>query len=152
MSRLPRRFPNAALTAPPRYHVPAHVREHVDYITPGLKLLVPSRTRSDSEKKNLEKRIFGVTAGKKAPILPPLKKALPASLTDILKRALNQICQVAVIPECIDSEFPFSHSFSWSTILIQYQRSTTSPSPPKQPLETNSASLKTSTTSTAKQI
>ncbi|KAL8832256.1 MAG: hypothetical protein Q9191_000388 [Dirinaria sp. TL-2023a] len=84
------------------YQVPAHVQEHIDYITPGLKLLVPARTRSGSEAQQLEKRIFGVT-GKNTPILPPLKKALPAPLSNILKLTLNAICQVAVIPQCIST-------------------------------------------------
>ena len=84
-----------------RYQVPAHVQEHVDYITPGLKLLTPSSSRSKNE---LEKRTFGVTA-KNIPILPPKMKALPESLASILKMPLTAICNVAVIPQCIQSKF-----------------------------------------------
>ena len=87
-----------------RYQVPAHVQEHVDYITPGLKLLTPSSSRSKADRSELEKRTFGVTA-KNIPILPPKKKALPQSLASILKMPLTAICNVAVIPQCIQSTF-----------------------------------------------
>ena len=80
-----------------RYHLPEHIREHVDYITPGLKLLTPSRPRDDPE---LEKRIFGVTTKGKA-ITKPKIKAMPDSLTNILAKPLSAICQVAAIPLCI---------------------------------------------------
>lgn len=83
------------------YHVPKHLSDHhIDYITPGLKLLTPSMP-SEKERKELEKRTFGVTAKGKTPILPPLKKALPDSLANILKLGLIPLCQVAITPDCI---------------------------------------------------
>ena len=82
------------------YSLPDHVIPHVDYITPGLKLLTPSFNRHE-DPKDLEKRIFGVTAHGKKPILPPVKKPLPMALPVLLDLALDAICQKAIIPECI---------------------------------------------------
>lgn len=87
-----------------KYYVPEHVRKHVDYITPGIKLLTPSSSRGE-DPKHLEKRTFGVTGKKKHPILPPLKKALPQSLQSILALGLSAICDVAIIPECIKTMY-----------------------------------------------
>ncbi|KAL9100078.1 MAG: hypothetical protein Q9163_004502 [Psora crenata] len=87
------------------YYVPVHVQEHIDYITPGLKLLTPSLPRVDN-RKELEKRIFGVTAPQQEkPILPPLKKALPESLASLLAKPLSAICDVAIIPQCISTMY-----------------------------------------------
>ena len=80
-----------------RYSLPHHVREHVDYITPGLKLLTPSRSRKDPE---LQKRIFGVTSKGKH-VEKPLLKALPESLTKLLATPLSALCDIAAIPLCI---------------------------------------------------
>jgi len=91
------------LTSESRYHVPARIQEHVDYITPGLKLLTPSKSRSKSDRNEIEKRIFGVTATNH-PILPPMKKAIPDSLANLLKMDLTAVCNVAVLPFCIQSE------------------------------------------------
>jgi len=91
------------LTYESRYRVPAHVQEHVDYITPGLKLLTPSRSRSKSHRNEIEKRTFGVTATNH-PILLPKKKPMPDSLANILKMPLSAVCNVAVLPFCIRSE------------------------------------------------
>ncbi|KAG8526033.1 uncharacterized protein KY384_000795 [Bacidia gigantensis] len=44
------------------YSVPAHVQPHIDYITPGLKLLTPSHPKDPEEKAKVRKRTFGVTA------------------------------------------------------------------------------------------
>ena len=83
------------------YRVPAHVRKHVDYITPGLKLLTPSKPRDGN--KQLDKRIFGSTGPGKPKPLPPLKKALPDSLSSIMAQPLSAICDVAIIPQCIST-------------------------------------------------
>ena len=86
------------------YSVPAHLQEHIDYITPGLKLLTPSMPREPEKRKELEKRIFGVTApGDKKPILPPLKKALGISIAQLLAKPLSALCDVAIIPLCIST-------------------------------------------------
>ena len=86
------------------YSVPTHLQEHIDYITPGLKLLTPSVPREPEKRKELEKRIFGVTApGAKKPILPPLKKALEITINALLAKPLSALCQVAIIPVCIST-------------------------------------------------
>ena len=78
------------------YHFPEHITKHIDYISPGLKLLTPSMPRE-----GIEKRTFGVTGQKgKKPILP-LRKALPMALDALLKLALKTICDQAIVPQCI---------------------------------------------------
>lgn len=45
------------LPACDRYHVPKHVQEHIDYITPGIKLMAPLDEKISEEGwKNMEKR------------------------------------------------------------------------------------------------
>ncbi|KAF1990249.1 putative alkaline serine protease AorO [Aulographum hederae CBS 113979] len=78
------------------YSLPSHVRPHVDYINPGLVLL--SSGRKPVADGSLEKRVMGVTSSVS---LPPIFKAMPASITDLLKRALGTRCQVAITPDCI---------------------------------------------------
>ena len=80
-----------------RYSLPHHVREHVDYITPGLKLLTPSKSRQDPE---LHKRIFGVTT-KGKDLLRPILKSLPETLASLLALPLSALCDVAAVPLCI---------------------------------------------------
>ena len=90
------------------YHVPRHVQKHVDYITPGLKLLTPSMRRGEA-KPELEKRTFGVTAPisdpakSRKPILPPLRAKLPVSIETLLSQPLAQSCQQAILPACIST-------------------------------------------------
>ncbi len=90
------------------YHVPQHVQDHVDYITPGLKLVTPS-VRPGATKLELEKRTFGVTGNvsnttdAKKPILPPLKAKLPVDIQTLLSQPLKQSCQQGIIPDCIST-------------------------------------------------
>lgn len=91
-------FPRQRSDAKTRYHVPASVSSHIDYITPGIKLYVPTTESSQGE--SLEKRTFGVTGGKP---LPPLLKALPDALSNLLQQGLRGLCQMAIIPGCIDT-------------------------------------------------
>jgi tripeptidyl-peptidase-1 len=39
-----------------RYHVPKHIQEHLDYITPGIRLLAPFEKPKEREKRSLSKR------------------------------------------------------------------------------------------------
>lgn len=39
-----------------RYHVPEHITPHVDYITPGIRLLAPPEAPKDHQKRSLSKR------------------------------------------------------------------------------------------------
>jgi tripeptidyl-peptidase-1 len=65
------------------YHVPKHVQEHVDYITPGLRLLAD------------HKRGFGMS--KDGAPIPPKKRPYPEPI------AMNDLktCDVAITPACI---------------------------------------------------
>ena len=78
-----------------RYHVPAHVRPHIDYITPGIKLFAAGKGRRGS--KGLEKRTIRNH--------PPLKAALPMPMSDIVASITSDaplaICDVAITPPCI---------------------------------------------------
>jgi tripeptidyl-peptidase-1 len=84
-----------------RYHVPEHLSEHIDYITPGIKLFSPARSgHAVNDKNTIEKRTFGVTNGK-ATKQPPLLKALPMAISELLGLAELSICQIAITPSCI---------------------------------------------------
>jgi tripeptidyl-peptidase-1 len=79
-----------------RYHVPEHIRHHIDYVTPGVKGLGVSQPRK------VEKRLFGL----KKPT-PPLLKALPMPIGDLLKYILDDvldICDATITPDCIKSK------------------------------------------------
>ena len=39
-----------------RYHLPHHVKDHIDYITPGIRLLAPMEKPKEHEKRSLSKR------------------------------------------------------------------------------------------------
>lgn len=91
-----------------QYSVPHHVKEHVDYITPGLKLLTPSSSKHRAEAE-IDKRTFGVTGpasnitDSKSPILPPLRAKLPVNIEALLNQPLAQSCQQAILPACIST-------------------------------------------------
>ena len=82
-----------------RYHIPAAVQEHVDYITPGIKLYAtPGKTRA---KRGLEKRTFGITGERKQ---PPLQAPLPMPFSQISSKAKNGSladCSAVITPPCI---------------------------------------------------
>lgn len=88
------------------YHVPTHITEHIDYITPGLKLFAAdkagsSRPVDDEEARSIEKRIFGVTDLKNQKPTQPLKKPLPMPIEKLLELVEDQLCNVAITPPCI---------------------------------------------------
>ena len=48
-----------------RYHVPSYIQEHVDYITPGIKLFTPARKeKTGRASSKLDERTFGATSAK----------------------------------------------------------------------------------------
>lgn len=79
------------------YHVPEHVQPHIDYITPGIRLLANERRRPS--KRSLAKRDFG---------LPPLLAELPALLSVLLGEPLTTLCSAAITPECIMTMYNIS--------------------------------------------
>ncbi|PMD36236.1 subtilisin-like protein [Hyaloscypha variabilis F] len=73
-----------------KYHVPAHVQEHVDYITPGIKLFTTKRRSAPDS--NKQKRSFNI---------PPLLKDLGMSLAALLAIPELAVCDTAITPACI---------------------------------------------------
>ncbi|KAN0096089.1 subtilisin-like protein [Hyaloscypha variabilis] len=73
-----------------KYHVPAHVQEHVDYITPGIKLFTTKRRSAPDS--NKQKRSFNI---------PPLLKDLGMSLAALLAIPELAVCDIAITPACI---------------------------------------------------
>ena len=95
-----------------RYHVPEHLSEHIDYITPGIKLFSPTRSgHSVNDKNTIEKRTFGATNGKPGK-LPPLLKQLPMAISELLGLAELSICQVAITPSCIATLYNITQATS----------------------------------------
>ena len=93
------------------YSLPDHVQEHVDYVTPGIKLhTVADTPRSKRSAYNkFGKRTFGATNGKgRAGKLPPLKKALPMALPELLGQTVETICNAAITPGCIRTLYNFT--------------------------------------------
>lgn len=80
-------------TACDQYHVPKHIQEHVDYITPGIKLLAPVKRGRDSVEKKA-KRGFGMTSGNGSP-LPPKFRAEPP----VVNPNSLTTCDLAITPD-----------------------------------------------------
>lgn len=86
------------------YHVPARIQEHIDYVTPGIKLMAGGKavTVGAKEKRTdpIEKRGFRTSAS--SPFSGPIfglelaKDAIPTSLTGQLSK-----CDTIVTPACI---------------------------------------------------
>ncbi|EGP87472.1 unnamed protein product [Zymoseptoria tritici ST99CH_1A5] len=89
------------------YHVHENVAQHVDYITPGIRLLSSRSVRADSP--SLQKRTFGF--GNQKP-LPPLLAPLPQSLESLLALPLLALCDVAITPECINAMYNITKATS----------------------------------------
>jgi tripeptidyl-peptidase-1 len=82
-----------------RYHVPAQIQEHVDYITPGIKLFSPNQ--KDRGEVDVDKRTFGVTRQKgKAGLSPPLTKPLGLPLGELSFLGLAG-CDEFITPDCV---------------------------------------------------
>lgn len=83
-----------------KYHVPAHIQEHVDYITPGIKLFVPNQ--KESSEMDVDKRTFGVTSQKgKAGFSPPLSRPLDIPILDLLSLLGLSTCDEYITPQCV---------------------------------------------------
>jgi tripeptidyl-peptidase-1 len=98
------------LPACDRYHIPSHVQKHVDYITPGIKLMAPMEKPQEHEKRGLTKRQWPHPGPQPAPgpwppgSWPPgpwPKHHWPSQpIPDDPKANLSQ-CDVAITPACI---------------------------------------------------
>lgn len=74
-----------------QYHVPAHLAEHIDYITPGVKLSAPMKKRSIKKRSGARKGAVGV---KQAPV-----GAAPAAAAGLLPADL-QTCATDMTAVC----------------------------------------------------
>ncbi|EED12678.1 alkaline serine protease AorO, putative [Talaromyces stipitatus ATCC 10500] len=75
------------------YHIPKHLSEHIDYITPGVKTLEVR----DARPAELKKRSFGL----QNPI-PPLLKDLPETIETIIEQLFSStLCDSVITPDCI---------------------------------------------------
>ncbi|KAI4154970.1 MAG: hypothetical protein LQ340_001318, partial [Diploschistes diacapsis] len=82
-----------------QYHVPAHVKEHVDYVTPGLRLL-SSGKKSRKADGELEKRGFRTSSNQKFSG-PVIKGPLPQQINGLPNSTLVSMCDEMVTPVCI---------------------------------------------------
>ena len=84
-----------------RYHVPARIRKHVDYITPGIKLLATGMRGHGG--KGIQKRTFGITGqrNKQPPLKAPLPMPMAAIAQSLVSAAPLSICDVAITPPCV---------------------------------------------------
>ncbi|KAJ5133090.1 hypothetical protein N7448_001881 [Penicillium atrosanguineum] len=73
------------------YHLPSSVREHVDYITPGITLREVTAVGKRSDAK-LKKRV--------ANGLPPILEPIAVPLEQLLGQLLD-FCDIAITPQCI---------------------------------------------------
>ncbi|KAF2717180.1 subtilisin-like protein [Polychaeton citri CBS 116435] len=80
------------------YHVPRHVQEHIDYITPGIKLFASKVSRQPEGE--IKKRTTLVHSSGSLGRTPPPTKALPIALSSIKPLSLA-LCDVAMTPDCI---------------------------------------------------
>jgi hypothetical protein len=85
------RLEASANTVLARYHVPSSVREHVDYITPGITL---------REVTGVGNRRGGSFQKRFANGLPPILEPIAVPLEQLLGQLLD-FCDVAITPQCI---------------------------------------------------
>lgn len=78
-----------------KYHVPKHIQEHIDYITPGVRLLAPVKRGHDKTFEKV-KRTTGIT--KKSRNAPRLFREIDFELANVNSTAT---CDVAISPACV---------------------------------------------------
>ena len=91
------------------YSLPVDVRDHVDYVTPGIKLsTLGSKSKKPAKRSKFQKRTFGVGSG--AGLDPPKKKPMPVSVAQVQTTEPAQMCDMVVTPECIRTFYNFTQS------------------------------------------
>ncbi|GIK05611.1 tripeptidyl-peptidase sed1 [Aspergillus viridinutans] len=75
------------------YHVPQSVQRHIDYITPGIKLL---EVEGVKRARSTEKRSLGNP-------LPPILEPLLLPLSELLGSDKLALCDLAVTPACVSA-------------------------------------------------
>lgn len=99
----------ATATACEEYRLPHHIQEHVDYVSPGIKLLAPRKPRRDliesrsssiklANGEQPEKRSFHRSDTKKFHEVPVLEKVAKGNL---------DTCDVAITPQCVQALYKF---------------------------------------------
>lgn len=84
-------FEVGLLTGRNSYQVPAYVREHIDYITPGVAMREVTGLQTPGKK--LGTRTFGGIAPKPSPIGRPVNS--------LKSNTSKEWCSLAVTPQCI---------------------------------------------------
>lgn len=93
---------NGIIPACDAYYLPAHIREHVDYVTPGIRLMAPEghreKKRRSLEKSGLSKKKTASKAGLEKRIVHDLlrMKTSPPTKPDGL-----ETCDQYITPACI---------------------------------------------------
>lgn len=102
----PLRFPDISLTNQLRYHVPAHIQEHIDYITPGIKLFTVGGSKHTLKPKTEELGERSLKINKRGFKLPIFLKGIADWILGGIERDLDlRLCDVAITPPCIASKF-----------------------------------------------
>jgi tripeptidyl-peptidase I len=80
-----------------KYHVPAKVQEHIDYITPGTKLMAPVTGDTDLVQKRGEK------APRRFKFGQSVRHDIDAEVKDMILQDVNSLttCDVAITPACV---------------------------------------------------
>jgi tripeptidyl-peptidase-1 len=88
------------------YHIPEHLKEHVDYVTPGLKLLAGGKASSPAAK---EKRGFRTNGSGKFSG-PVLGEAITEALTNLNSSQSSMLanCDQYITPPCIMAMYNIS--------------------------------------------
>lgn len=90
-----------------RYHISANIQPHIDYITPGLKLMAPSDIVTEEGWQSLQKRQG--PNGDLRP-LPPRRKPWPPGWVPHHKDDLSN-CDVEITPACIAALYEIPPAF-----------------------------------------
>ncbi|KKY27731.1 putative alkaline serine protease [Phaeomoniella chlamydospora] len=85
-----------------QYHVPGPVKGHIDYITPGIKLMEDSGLSAPT--KTQKKREWKRNGHKPS---PPKPKPMPTGINAITASKLA-LCDVAITPPCIRAMYNFT--------------------------------------------
>lgn len=95
-------FTGGIMPACSQYHVPRDLREHIDYITPGVRLLAPLGEQGAGRNDNRERSVL-LRGTRTKYRVPP--KPMPRNASDLTT------CDVAITPACIAAlyQIPPSH-------------------------------------------
>ncbi|PVH73292.1 subtilisin-like protein [Cadophora sp. DSE1049] len=87
------------LPACDQYHIPAHIRQHIDYITPGIRMLAPVESHNSQKNALLAKRDAALARGGLEKRI--LHNLLKAEASHHPKPDDLSTCDVAITPACV---------------------------------------------------